>query len=192
MSNYSEFDYRGYKIVVSYDEDNDACNPRNADNLGTMWCSHRRYFLGDEERKGPDETLQKVKEIEKGGGEVLPLFLYDHSGLAMSTSNQGYPFNDPWDAGLVGFIFVSKEKMRIEYGHVINQKRRELARQVLQSEVEDYDRYLRGECFGYTIEDEAGEFVDSCWGFLRDPEEVEVEAKAVVDSFFKPKRRSRK
>ena len=41
---------------------------------------------------------------------VLPVYLLDHSGLAMSTTD----FNDRWDSGQVGIIFVSFDKIREE------------------------------------------------------------------------------
>lgn len=36
----------------------------------------------------------------------------DHSGLAMQTTS----FNDPWDSGQVGWIYVSKEDALKEFG----------------------------------------------------------------------------
>lgn len=36
---------------------------------------------------------------------ILPLYLFDHSGLTISTSD----FNDPWDSGQVGYIYLDKE-----------------------------------------------------------------------------------
>lgn len=38
--------------------------------------------------------------------------------------------------------------------------------QALRSEVKTYDLYLRGEVFGYVIEDQQGNHIDSCWGFF--------------------------
>lgn len=37
--------------------------------------------------------------------EILPLYLYDHSGITMSTTS----FNDRWDSGQVGYIYASRE-----------------------------------------------------------------------------------
>ena len=44
---------------------------------------------------------------------VMPLYLLDHSGLAMQTTS----FNDPWDSGQVGWIYVSKEDALKEFEH---------------------------------------------------------------------------
>jgi len=44
---------------------------------------------------------------------ILPLFLYDHSGITMSTG----PFSCPWDSGQVGWIYASKQKFIDETGY---------------------------------------------------------------------------
>lgn len=43
---------------------------------------------------------------------ILPLYLYDHSGLTMSTSD----FGDRWDSGCVGFIYMDKATAMKEIG----------------------------------------------------------------------------
>lgn len=43
---------------------------------------------------------------------ILPLYLYDHSGLAMSTND----FGDRWDSGCVGFIYMDKDTAMKEIG----------------------------------------------------------------------------
>ena len=92
---------------------------------------------------------------------ILPLYLYDHSGITMSTGS----FGCPWDSGQVGIIWVSHEKIREEYGEVTAETI-EKAERCLRGEVEVYDLYLRGNCFGFLVEDDDGEHVDSCGGFL--------------------------
>ena len=32
--------------------------------------------------------------------------------------------------------------------------------------MEEYGKYVDGDCWGYVIQDEEGEDVDSCWGFI--------------------------
>lgn len=102
---------------------------------------------------------------------ILPLYLYDHSGITMSCS----PFSCPWDSGQVGYIYCTVERGVAECGSLEN------ARKHLQSEVEVYDQYLTGDVWGFVVEecaddpdeyghDEEWEQVDSCWGFYgQDP-----------------------
>ena len=130
---------------MSYNE----FNPRvENDNLGTMWCWHRRYDLGDSDRNKYDtrnfsgwsemkEAIQKdIKPVA-----ILPLYLYDHSGITMRTE----PFSCPWDSGRVGFIFFTREKLK-DLGYKIASKSAvKKAMACLEAEVKDYDRYLTGE-----------------------------------------------
>ena len=135
-------------------------SPRSWDNLGTMLCAHRRYDLGDK-HSYELEYLHQIEANKEGKYIVLPLYLYDHSGITMRTT----PFSCPWDSGQVGVIFVDKKKVREEYGwKVITAKRKEQILGYLRGEVETYDQYLRGDVYGFRkLVD--GEEVDSCWGF---------------------------
>ena len=36
---------------------------------------------------------------------------------------------------------------------------------MMQAEVEDYSNYINGSVYGYVLEDNDGEELDSCWGF---------------------------
>jgi hypothetical protein len=155
-------------LTLHIRQDIDPESPREWDNLGTMVCFHSRYGLGDESRlrsdsfSGWDEVEDYLRE-EFGAEILLPLYLYDHGGLTMRTS----PFSCPWDSGQVGFIYTTRERVLKDY----NKKRltkslREKAEASLRTEVETYDQFLRGEVYGFVIEDEDGEHVDSCWGFF--------------------------
>lgn len=98
---------------------------------------------------------------------MLPLYLYDHSGITISTG----PFNCPWDSGQVGYIYVTKEAIKSEFTYQkVTKKARQKAIEIMQSEVKTYDQYLTGSVYGYTIEptDENKniECDDSCWGFF--------------------------
>lgn len=107
---------------------------------------------------------------------ALPLYLYDHSGITMSTAS----FNDCWDSRQVGWIYTDKEnvlfqcyKFRNSKGNLIKITKRnwkEAAYQKLKKEVKTYDMYLRGQVYGVVIEEynsdcEDFDETDSCWGF---------------------------
>lgn len=132
---------RDLRVKILHDDCAD--NPREMwDNAGIMYCEHRRYSLGDRSAEHPDSLINIVCR--------LPLYLLDHSGLAMSTGS----FNDIWDSGQVGVIYLTKQRAE-EWG--IPPERYE---EHLKAEVTTYDHYLRGNVWGYELG--TGE---SCYGF---------------------------
>lgn len=148
-------------------QDNNPDSPREWDNMGTMICFHGRYNLGDKHNydhkdySGWEEMETAIIKNESPA-VILPLYLYDHSGITISTS----PFSCPWDSGQIGFIFVSKEKLRKEYGvKRITKEVIERAEKCLLAEVNTYDQYLTGDVYGYKVIDEEGNEEDSCWGY---------------------------
>jgi len=156
-----------YKLKIIQDQDIES--PREWDNLGTMYCEHRRYNLGDEDA---DDIRNDEGEFDKDVERnyiILPLYLYDHSGITMNTTG----FSCPWDSGQVGYIYVSRADVRKEFGvKVISPKLYKRVVEILESEVATYDQYLTGDVYGFKLiaiedgeEDETGDEVDSCWGF---------------------------
>lgn len=161
-------------ITVKVMHDDNAESPRTWDNLGVMACWHRRYNLGDvQPKESPEEWL---KANAPKGSIVLPLYLYDHSGITMSTG----PFGCPWDSGRVGYIVATPDAIRKAFMvKRITKAIRERAEACLKGEVKVYDDFLTGNVWGYVIEKthdcgECGSTVheseheDSCWGFFGD------------------------
>jgi len=144
-----------------------------------MVCWHRRYNLGDEQ---PDYSPQEFgwrvmaednvipndiapEHVQAWLDKhyiILPLYLYDHSGITMSTGQ----FTCPWDSGQVGYIYAKLGAEGMDAPSI---------RACLESEVAVYDQYLRGDVYGFIVEerdaeeyedDDAGwEHTDSCYGF---------------------------
>lgn len=165
--------HNGHTIDIHIDQD--ALSPRANDNIAEFHCSHRLYDIGD---KGFNyfsggECIDVANEARKQGDIVLPLYMLDHSGITISLS----PFSCPWDSGQVGFVIVRREKMLKEFsGKIFTKRLKEKAIEIAKSEVEEYDQYVRGEVYGYVIDD----YVDSCWGFFGLEECIE-EAKASAE-----------
>lgn len=164
-----KIEHRGYTIEVCLDPD--PMDPRKEfDNLGTMVCFHRRYELGDkldlraEDFRGWDEVEEHLRK-SLGAVIVLPLYLYDHSGLRMKVGSfQGHlpQGHAEFDSGQVGFIYITADKVREEYG---DSKSLEEIADYLRSEVDLYDDYLSGSVYGYRILDPNGEEAQACWGY---------------------------
>ena len=116
-----------------------------------------------------DELQELVQEMD--GMVILPLYLYDHSGITMNTTG----FSCPWDSGQVGWIYAHEETIKKEYGNVTPETLKK-TETLLQSEVKEYDYYLTGQCYGYQLF-KADEEIDSCWGFLGDIRDVQDAVK---------------
>ncbi len=113
---------------------------------------------------------------------ILPLYLYDHSGITMSTGR----FSCAWDSGKVGFVYCSLKQARSEYASALAKANtdlgwetvipwgegktatlREAVSEVMTQEVKTYDQFLTGEVYGYTVTHNETGKEDSCWGFFQ-------------------------
>lgn len=96
----------------------------------------------------------------------LPLYLYDHSGVTISHG----AFSCKWDSGQVGWHYITKSSALANFnacGDFADIDEAKLHER-LKAELKTYDDYLQGNVWGYVIEDEEGDDVDSCWGFYGD------------------------
>ena len=147
---------------VRIETDQDPFDPRE-DMYGRdarMICWHPRYDLGDNHDYTDPAAFHG--EVDFDACVVLPIFLYDHSGITIRTA----PFDCPWDSGQVGWIYCDAERLREDFGG-----NRDRAKEALQAEVDTYDHYLTGAVYGFIVEEFNGndwEHVDSCWGFYGD------------------------
>ena len=176
-----------YTAYVYYDEYGD--DPRSWDNLGTMIYFHNRYSLPHEADINSDDysswdEMEEAITRKFGSCVILPVYMYDHSGLAFSTGSfhgrlpQGHAY---FDSGRVGFIFVTKKKIRKEYGKA-GKKEIEKAIDIMKGEVDVYGKYANGECYRFVVEDPEGEQVDSCGGYY-DSEDAMNEALGIAKTF---------
>ena len=162
--------------------DSNAENPREFAEYDSVIAYKSQYTLGEEIIPEPidwlEEKLNVPKKYEYSNARLAELeaiffdrfiakriYLYDHSGLAVSTS----PFSNKWDSGQVGYIYISKEKVRANYGaKKVGKKLKQLVLDSLEAEVEELNHYVSGEVFGFQILDAEGSEIDSCWGFYGD------------------------
>lgn len=183
------------ELKIFYDDSPES--PRTWDNLGTMICVHRRYNLGDVQANSHLQMLQNMAddmgitriiedmdlydEIYTDSDKLeewlnsredwvcLPLYLYDHSGITMSTSS----FSCRWDSGQVGYIFCPTSKILEEYKDVSPETLEKVSK-VLEGEVEVYDQYLTGDVYGFCVVKKSTcdhghtheDTEDSCYGFF--------------------------
>ena len=119
---------------------------------------------------------------------ILPIYLYDHSGITMSTE----PFGCRWDSGQIGFAYVNKEILKA-WGYKSRRGYEKVAKKTLEediiSNVQLYDDYITGNVYGFLVFDDEGEVDDSCWGYYGDlgKEDAIAEAKNIIDYDCKAK-----
>jgi len=200
-------EHKGYTIEVY--PDIDPMNPREWDNVGTIACWHRRYDLGDEQITGDLDTWfmgmldfsyeQEEWYYNKYEGDteglmnalrdrmdkryvILPLFIYDHGGITMSTGS----FSCPWDSGQVGYTYVSHKEIREANGwKYLTRKRISQTKEYLKGDVETYDQYLTGSVYGYQVKDPRDNDVDSCsgyYGYDFEANDLAPTARSVIDN----------
>jgi len=176
-----EESYRGYLIEIHLDEH--AENPRDWDNLWTMFCFHRRAIIGDKHKYNRDEYeswedfYDRAIDADYDVGLVAPLYLYpSHDPVLMHGAIGDISTNYQ-----IGYAFVEKQKLLSEF------KRKRITKYVfkhatacLDAEIELYNQWHSGEVYGYVISDENGEMIDSCWGFYG-MKYCLGEAKEIVD-----------
>ncbi len=175
-------EYKGFDIYI--EQDIEPQNPRTEwDNLCTIVCWHPRYNLGDTHSLGnSDDLYEFLADLDPDDFEtyeqwqnlvskkiaamidthelfIKPVYLYDHSGLSVSTST----YTCPWDSGQVGFIYVTKETLDKEGPHHYTP---EQVSDILDGEVETYNQYLTGAVYGYTVTHSDYGDLDLCWGFF--------------------------
>jgi len=183
-------EYRGYTIEIK--QDTSDMTPRDWDNLATMYYRSRNWTLGDtiipesyySDKHGDtmyvDDYDSFVGWITETVGEIaviLPLFVYEHSGITMRC----YPFSDRWDSGQVGWIVVTKEDIRKNWNTKrVTKKLIADAKRIAENEVKTFDQYISGDVYGYMVNDPEGKSVDSCWGYYGYDDTLK-EAQSVVD-----------
>ena len=159
-----EIKRRGNSLKIGVDNSYITVNPRVGNNLGHLICWHGRYNLGDKhnfiDRKFFEEYVNdKDNEVYC----ILKVYLYDHSGLALSTT----PFNDKFDSRQVGYIYCTKQDLKdLEFP----QDDYEKVETELKNEITTYNDYLNNDIdyYYYEITDEDDNLVDKMTGFVND------------------------
>ncbi len=156
--------------------DDDSLSPREWTNMGIMACA------GTEEHGIGDEKYDK--DVLNNAVVHLPLWLYDHSGLFLTTDRDDIWMDQQgWDTSLIGCIYATKESIKEIFGD--DKPTTEKLKEVLRSEVKTLTQYMNNDVYGFRtysvntcsmghkheVED------DSCGGFYSVDD-------AVVDSGF--------
>jgi hypothetical protein len=165
--------YKGLTINVIPDDNAD--DPREWGSLfGTMTFFHRRCSLGTPEKEAerhftdPDEFNEFLEE--QGDNVIkLPVYMYDHGQQTIST----HPFSCPWDSGQLGYIWITKGKALEEFaarkngtvGRKFTAKILKRTLDTLDATIKTMDQWMTGDVYGWSVEDEDGNVLESCWGY---------------------------
>lgn len=179
------------KYELKIEQDNDPMNPRTDwDNITTMLCFHKRYDLGDKNPyKSSDfdswEEMKQQIEQDYNVFMIKPLYLYDHSGITISTS----PFGCQWDSGQVGWIFIDEKQWKLMMGEDMDRSEERL-NSIIDSDVKTYDQYITGEVYRYELYEietcslgcEHKTMIESCGSYYSE-EECESEGNSVMKDY---------
>lgn len=169
-----EFEVNGYLVSIYNDDSPES--PREWDNVGTMQSFESQYgpnelsCYGYEFNQLVRDLADKAVNFKTDTDDipdvhfwralrnhwiVLPFWRNHYSEYTVDKAEL-----DKCDASCDGVIFMPVSDMK-NRGFTD----RKQAIECLVGEVEIYSQYASGDVYGYVIEDEHGEEVESCWGF---------------------------
>jgi len=155
----------GNTVLIKCDEF--PKSPRTWGNLAKIICFHSRYNIGEKHdyKHGDYSSYDEMaKDIirKEDAAVIMPVYIFDHGNIEIATT----PFSCPWDSGQIGWVVISKDSAKKEYGcKRITAKIKEILLAVIKIEVETYSQYISGEVYGFIETDTNGVEVNSCYGF---------------------------
>jgi len=94
---------------------------------------------------------------------ILPIYAYEHGGIILNTSG----FSCPWDSGQIGYIYVSKDKVRKDFGWKnITKQRTARIESYLTNEIKILSQWVMGEVFYFVSTCNTCGAENSCGGFF--------------------------
>lgn len=111
-----------------------------------------------------------------GARVVLPLYVYEHSGITISAGTFGqrnrYPFNCPWDTSFVGLVFDTAET-RKECGW---EGADDAAIEAdIRAEIGVYASYLEGDVTYWAVQDEETGYYEGMGAYVGSSSECEAD-----------------
>ena len=165
------FTENGFTVVIDHDQD--AGNPRDDAHGCELVMSHRRYSWPNDagiDFGAFDSWGAVAQELTDNHGALViaTVYAYDHSGISFKTGERAGSFADPWDSGIAGLAYVTRQNWEDTQGQPWTGSDADLAqaRRLIAGDVETYGQWANGECYGYTITDEYGDQVDACAGYI--------------------------
>ena len=155
-------DATGLTLFILADECCDESNPLQWDDAVRLVILQRNHI-----NPGEAYGLKTAEDAEAFATEnaapdsawaVFPLYAYSHGDTIYAPSEGGNPFHCQWDSGRVGIVALR----RADFGADLFQAARNICK--------DYTDWANGNVWGYAVRDAEGDTLESCWGFIGDPD----------------------
>lgn len=171
-------DESGLSFRIVLDDMGCVESPLDNDESVAFFVFHRKFENPSESLARDPDALAEWEADNVGIWKSFPLFLYDHSAQCYRPSRSGNnPFSCPWDSGRVGSIALK----HADFGAGADLFK------IAESICDAYTSWANGEIYGFEILDFSGEVMDSCWGFIGNPDESGIieEARDALQSAVK-------
>ena len=177
----------GNKAKAELIYDQHATNPRECDNLGTILIApNKSHWIASRDDvvdtsiclgKNPYEHWNNIRReqlnLKKSDIAIAyPITKYEHGEISLQLG-----YKQGWDYGVVGFVYITKETLRKEYGvKRITKSIIERAENHLRDELDTLTRWVNGDCYGWQIKEyaltddgldwEEVDTLDACWEYF--------------------------
>ena len=115
-------------------------------------------------------TKRDLRKKEFRKKLILEQFFYDYGSICItctkytSEHDDGDYFDDIFESGQLGWIYVSYKDIRREYGEITPEVTEKVEKRLV-NEVNKYNSYLHGDCYKYVIE-KCGKIVANDSGYI--------------------------
>jgi hypothetical protein len=149
-------------IVVKYDDF--PIDPIEYSEIAFI-LFHKKYDLGNEHDMNIEDyaTWEEMQaELESTFDYVTPVYMYEHSGVALKTTS----FGDRWDSGQIGFACANYKDLGLTEWQDVDQ--------LISNLLHEYQNYINGETYCVFIYDsETKEQIDCMSGFSSEEEAIQ-------------------
>ncbi|OHD23795.1 MAG: hypothetical protein A2Y38_17040 [Spirochaetes bacterium GWB1_59_5] len=170
----------GDKLIVTVKYDSDLQCPTDWDCQWALYPFNSRLMNSKNPsefglRMGRDGNIKAPIGLQRklDVGTAFMLDYYEHGGSAWSLHGEGMQCR--WDTSSYDGILIWENKPSD-----MGAKTREARAKDANSFLETYNCWANGQGYGYEIENEEGEDIDSCWGFYGN------DLKHMVEDNIKP------
>lgn len=202
---YSNFEYKGFTVRIiqdidvedpAYDDDDAECflsasntdghiGKKNYEHQGQHHVPWGQYMWGHYGKEIPDESNEEAWEYYcewrdqyEPEYQVWPITYGNAHGPGSGTIYEVDEDDYSDLADIDGYIYIRVPVSDVEK---LADSDRDLEK-MKDSLIDMYQTWLRGEVYGYVIEDTDGNELESCWSFWGD-EDCVKEARHVIDTY---------